>query len=317
MLALLPVGALAQSPEGVGIRASGMAGAFVAVADDPSATSWNPGGLAAGALFGASFDVSGQASPRDEGSSRGRLNGRLWQLAVVTPPLGLSYVKRHIGGRDGRSATVPRPGDLAVARLDTQHVGITLVQSLTDGVAAGATVKFLRGTAASGVAAAATSGDAADLADALADRSEFAVDVDLGIHAVRGPVRAGLLLSSATAPAFATPGGDELTLERQVRAGVAWQATSQWLVSVDADLLEAETLEGRRRRAAVGTEYWEVSRRFGVRGGVRLDTSGPRRPVGTFGASLAARPGFFIEGFGAVGAPEADRAWGLAVRATF
>ncbi len=43
--------ASAQIYETVGIRAQGMAGAFVAVADDSTATWWNPAGLATGALL--------------------------------------------------------------------------------------------------------------------------------------------------------------------------------------------------------------------------------------------------------------------------
>ena len=44
----------AQIYETVGIRAQGMAGAFVAVADDSTATWWNPAGLATGAYFSGS-----------------------------------------------------------------------------------------------------------------------------------------------------------------------------------------------------------------------------------------------------------------------
>src|ERR1700675_4353509 len=45
--------ARAQLYEAVGTRAQGMAGAFVAVADDATATWWNPAGLATGAYFSA------------------------------------------------------------------------------------------------------------------------------------------------------------------------------------------------------------------------------------------------------------------------
>ncbi len=40
-----PARAAAQTAEVVGTRALGMGGAFVAVADDPSAVYWNPAGL--------------------------------------------------------------------------------------------------------------------------------------------------------------------------------------------------------------------------------------------------------------------------------
>ncbi|MGH9162460.1 MAG: hypothetical protein ACRD2X_21040, partial [Vicinamibacteraceae bacterium] len=43
--------AAAQPIELVGARALGMGGAFVAVADDATATYWNPAGLAFGGLF--------------------------------------------------------------------------------------------------------------------------------------------------------------------------------------------------------------------------------------------------------------------------
>ena len=58
-----PLAAHAQLIEDIGIRAQGMAGAFVAVVDDATATWWNPAGLATGAFFsgvggiGYSFDI--------------------------------------------------------------------------------------------------------------------------------------------------------------------------------------------------------------------------------------------------------------------
>ena len=48
--------AVAQTFEVVGTRAAGMGGAFVAVADDASATYWNPAGLALGRVFSAVLD---------------------------------------------------------------------------------------------------------------------------------------------------------------------------------------------------------------------------------------------------------------------
>ena len=48
--------AAAQQFEIVGTRAAGMGGAFVAVADDSSATYWNPAGLALGHMFSLVVD---------------------------------------------------------------------------------------------------------------------------------------------------------------------------------------------------------------------------------------------------------------------
>ena len=47
--------AAAQSP--VGTRAAGMAGAFVAVADDATAVYWNPAGIATGSFVSAVLDI--------------------------------------------------------------------------------------------------------------------------------------------------------------------------------------------------------------------------------------------------------------------
>ena len=47
--------AMAQSQ--VGTRAAGMAGAFVAVADDATAVYWNPAGVGTGAIVSAVFDA--------------------------------------------------------------------------------------------------------------------------------------------------------------------------------------------------------------------------------------------------------------------
>ena len=84
LLALTPGAARAQVYESVGIRAQGMGGAFVAVADDATATWWNPAGLASGPLFDALLEYSRvRATPQT--SVRG--------VAVAFPSLGLSYYR--------------------------------------------------------------------------------------------------------------------------------------------------------------------------------------------------------------------------------
>ena len=81
-LACAPVPAFAQSIESVGIRAQGVAGAFVAVADDATATWWNPAGLPHSQSF-----IDGLVEV-------GR--GGHWGVAFGFPALGLSYYHLNI-----------------------------------------------------------------------------------------------------------------------------------------------------------------------------------------------------------------------------
>ena len=67
---MLPPVAGAQIYESVGIRAQGMGGAFVAVADDATATWWNPAGLASGAYFSRDrWSASTSQTPSSEAGS--------------------------------------------------------------------------------------------------------------------------------------------------------------------------------------------------------------------------------------------------------
>ena len=52
-LVLLAAPLAAQTPDAIGVRAQGMGSAFTAVADDATASWWNPAGMAGGAYFNA------------------------------------------------------------------------------------------------------------------------------------------------------------------------------------------------------------------------------------------------------------------------
>src|SRR5690348_2743254 len=87
---LLATPAAAQTFEIVGTRAAGMGGAFVAVADDASATYWNPGGLALGRLFSVVLDRSVDDVNAHTLVDPSRHNtGTFFGLGL--PALGLSY----------------------------------------------------------------------------------------------------------------------------------------------------------------------------------------------------------------------------------
>ena len=111
----------AQTAEVVGTRALGMGGAFVAVADDPSAVYWNPAGLPRMGIINLgidwqSFETGGDAA---DGSSA--------LVAMTTPPLGVSYLRL-------------RQTNLGNS-LVTHNIGASLVQSIGERVDVATTIR--------------------------------------------------------------------------------------------------------------------------------------------------------------------------------
>ena len=122
--------AQAQSSDQVGVRALGMGGAFTAVADDSTATWWNPAGLASGAYFSAMLEYA-----HPEGGEGDGLRG----ISVAFPALGLSYYR------------IPRPSSTATtdsnpaSRQDEGSLsvfGATVGQSFGRHLVIGSTVKI-------------------------------------------------------------------------------------------------------------------------------------------------------------------------------
>src|SRR5207237_4324695 len=93
-------GRMAQSDDAVGVRAQGMAGAFTAIAEDATATWWNPAGLAGGAYFNAILEIGHLREPAVDHDATGAAVPA-WRigtggLAVAFPALGLSYYRLKI-----------------------------------------------------------------------------------------------------------------------------------------------------------------------------------------------------------------------------
>lgn len=328
----------AQIVEVVGSRALGMGGAFVAVASDSSATWWNPAGLAAGPFLDVSL---ARAVTESRGGPPAHRDTATW-FALGTPPFGMSYYRLKItdirpfdptvtesGSREDRRAGVP------VRSLAASQFGITLVQSLIPGFHAGATVKYLRGTVRTGIE------DGSLAVGALLDRgddfdggeSDGGFGVDIGLIGVGGSLRAGLLVRNAIEPEFenatgTAPAGAEtgagtgtVRLERQFRAGIAYDAAAiggpRLVIAVDADVSTMAAAAGDRRNVAVGIERWLWHERLAVRGGARFNTVGAKERAVTAGLSAVVRAGLFLDAHVVGGGNEDDRGWGVAARVSF
>ena len=154
LVPILAPAARAQAPDVVGLRAQGMGGAFVAVADDATAVYWNPAALAKGALLSAvveGLDRRDDPSRRPAGPAATRRSELF--VGVGVPSLGLAYYRTRLirapaGLADGSSRNVGRAGAVGPSSLTVHTLGASVLQSLGERLVVGATLKWERGVAA-------------------------------------------------------------------------------------------------------------------------------------------------------------------------
>lgn len=301
--------ASAQTLETVGTRASGMAGAFVAVASDSSAVWWNPAALPAGPFV----DVSIGHGVAVDGGEASRGEARATSFAMTLPLAGLHVTRYSVVG------ATPARGPAAAARVQVTQAGLTLVQSLAWGVHVGGTLKYLRGGAAveprnGPVEGSPARGRRLDLPD-----SDGQWDADLGLAVVQGRWRVGLLARQLGEPGFPA-GGGEIRLDRHVRVGLAFDAAAgdgpPLIVAGDMDLTAVSGPDGARRDLALGVEHWPAPGRLAVRAGVRASTIDEARPVGTAGVSVLVRSGLFLDVSAGSGGSNRST-WNASARVTF
>src|SRR5262245_40786156 len=138
--------ASAQAIEEVGTRAQGMGGAFVAVANDSTATWWNPAGMPAGPLV----DVTGGVwRPTD---------GNAWGIGVTLPGLGASFYRVRSAGTAASAPTAGPGGDRQERRVESPQrslgigqFGATLAHSVFTRLHVGTTIKVVHGFPAADV----------------------------------------------------------------------------------------------------------------------------------------------------------------------
>jgi hypothetical protein len=322
-LLVLDTSANAQVAETVGSRALGMGGAFVAVASDSSATWWNPAGLAAGPFIDLAL---ARAVTETAGGLPANRSKASW-FALGTPPFGVSFYRLKITDAQLLTPTVTESGSredrrVGLASVSATQLGITVVHTLTYGVHAGATLKYVRATVRAGEREGDLStGALLDLGDDLGGGdADGAFDADVGLLGIAGPLRLGLLVRNVRETTFEQDAG-VARLPRQVRIGVAYDREAAGgvplTVAVDVDAVTIDTAAGERRNVALGAERWFAGGRVGVRGGARFNTTGGNERTATGGLSVAVRSGLFLDGHVVRGGAEDERGWGLAARVSF
>jgi hypothetical protein len=298
--------------ESVGERALGMAGAFVAVADDATAVHWNPAGLASGGPAGAAIGWHRlQIGDSDTDPVGGPLRRSSSFTSLGSWPLGVSYGTFH-----STTLLTGQGGEVRAASLHVRQFGVTVLQTVLPGLVVGSTLKLLRGDSAVAPVAESTVGDALDEGGRLEGERETAFDFDVGLMASSERVRVGLTLKNLRSPSFGAIAGTANTLPRQVRLGLAVLPIDGLTLAMDLDLDTVDLAGGLRRMGAVGGEA-ELGSRLAIRSGVRWSLVGPRQPVGAVGLSVAIRQGLWLDGHYARGRLADDREFGVAMRAGF
>jgi hypothetical protein len=286
LVLLSPAPVAAQIYETVGIRAQGMSGAFVSIADDASATWWNPAGLAAGGYINMLLEFD-----RIEDSSHTRASG----FALTVPSLGLSYYRLSLRGMRTISTIVPPPANREDEGVLSQF-GVTVGQSLGSHVVIASTAKLVHGLDT-------TRGD-----------------LDAGVMAIYGRTRAGLAVKNIRNAEL----GESVVVfspGRQARAGASLKlgsaSTADVTVALDGDLTTTPTAVGDVRHLASGVEAWLFKRTVGVRGGLGINTVGLTRRSWSAGASSALKSGFYIDAQLTRGDDVTRNGWGFDLRVTF
>lgn len=277
----------AQMYESVGIRAQGMGGAFTAVADDASATWWNPAGIAGGPYFDTLVEYGRPDSPAD---------AHLEGVAMGFPALGLSYYRLPVSQMRPVTSTAAD----ATGRQDQGYLsqfGATFGQSIGGHLVLATTVKLLHAGDTQG-------------------------DLDAGAMVTAGHLRFGVSVRNLRQSTFGS-GADAWSLKRESRAGVAFVARgtrAEFTADGDADLTHVTTFAGDVQHVSGGAELWLFKRILGVRSGLSDETIGSRWSR-SGGLSLMLQQSrytrTYVEGQLTGGSDEVRRGWGVGLRLTF
>jgi hypothetical protein len=328
---LLAAPVAAQPTDTIGVRAQGMGGAFTAVADDATASWWNPAGMAGGAYFNGLLDSSNHREPNSDRTQSGdpqpAVGDTTTSFSVAYPALALSYYRLRISNMQPQTSTgtasgVRQEGGATDVRLRTTVLNeftASVGQSLGQHLVVGSTFKVVNGGAVSQIRSAANA--SLDAARELDPSSETHASFDIGAMAVLGRFRMGVMVRNVNEIEFGDP-SEPFLLQRQARVGVALTSAPRGVIGSftlagDGDLTTTATALGLERRVAVGSEAWTSTKTFGIRGGVSMNTIDSRRTAISGGLSAALRKGLYVDGEYTGGTDEGRRGWGAGLRVTF
>ena len=287
-----------------------MGGAFVGVANDPTAVHWNPAGLATGSPAGMTvgwdqLHFGDPNLPAQVGATRNAAT----LTSVATLPLGISY-----GYLRAAQVVAIREDGTPIVNNVTVHVFAgTIAQTLVKGLVVGATGKYLRGQVISGETAGTTNGDALEEGIKRNTDSDGAFDLDVGVMATIGWFHAGFTAKNLAQPTFVGDAGFATQLKRRYRLGLAALPADGLTLAFDVDLDTADPLVGLRRMMAVGVEK-SLGSSLTLRGGARWSRDGDKRAIPSIGASLKIRKGMWLDGYTTYSRND-DRGFGVAFRA--
>jgi hypothetical protein len=294
-----------QTCDDLGIRALGMAGAFVGVADDASGMFWNSGGLTMGPPIGLTIGATRLQTGNHDGLPVPGATSRDASFSSVGSwPLGVSYARRR---------TVWLADTGLVRSFETAEYGVTVLQSVHERVVLGSTLKYVRGRVGFGPVIGATAGDALDSGRRIDTRGSGAFDFDVGLMIDFDDVRIGVSTRNLREPEFTDLAGTATRLRRQARMGAAWLPADGLTLAIDVDLDTVDLRGDLRRVIALGGED-KVTTRVAVRAGVRWDLEGSRAPAASAGASVVLRRGLWLDGYVTQGGHDEDRGFGLGLR---
>lgn len=313
-LLLVATSASAQPFDTIGSRALGMGGAFVAVADDASAAFWNPAGLASGQPAGATIEwVRFRVGDR-EGKWQTRPVDRTTRfVSLGTWPIAVSILDvdeaRVVGVQADRGEW-----------FSSRHYGLSLLQTLTEGVVVGTTLRYVRSKAAVGVlndpSVRFFTEAALDEVRALPTKSSQSFDLDVSAMYDARVFRVGATVRNLRAPSLPAPGGESVVQFRESRVGLAILPKDGVTLAMDLDL-ETVMVAGAPYRMLAGGAEFRVSRTIVVRAGARRNREVPMADgwLATAGAGLAVRPGTWLDVHAAFGPGDTGQRLGVGLRA--